>query len=192
MCAKVAPDDDRRGRARGVAQLARIGLAVGDELGDGLRRNVRVNHQHEGQVAGTRDRRKVLHRIVGQALEQIGIGRMRGVGRHQQRVAVGRGARDIGRRDHAVGARLVLDDDADAERLRQMLRDQPRRGVGAAAGRKRQHQRDVAARPIVGLRGGCGSETQRGGAGGAQDAHSDDSMSDVPSFSLAGNLASLR
>ncbi|MGY3356214.1 hypothetical protein ACVWZK_002877 [Bradyrhizobium sp. GM0.4] len=111
---------------------------------------------------------KSLTGSVGQAFEQIGIGRMRGVGGHQQRVAVGRGARDIGGGDHAVGARLVLDDDADAEGLRQMLRDQPRRGVGAAGGGERQHQRDVAARIIVGLRSGRGGETKGARADGTQ------------------------
>ena len=103
-----------------------------------------MDHQHERQVAGPRDRGEILDRIVGHVLEQIRIGRMRCVRRHEQRVAVGRGAGDIARCNRAVGARLVVDHHADTERDTEFLPDQARRGVGAAAGGERQHQRDVA------------------------------------------------
>ena len=68
------------------------------------------------------------------------------------RVAVRRGAGDGGRRQHAIGAGLVLDHDRLAEPRRKIVADEARGDVDAAAGGKRQDQRDGTGRII--LRGG--------------------------------------
>ena len=109
--------------------------------GSVLCRDVRIDHQHEHVSTGARDRREILHRIVGERLEQMGIGRMRRVGRHQQRVAVGRGARDVSGGDTPL-RRLVLDDDAPIERDRELLCDDTGDRVCAAAGGERHHDGD--------------------------------------------------
>jgi hypothetical protein len=83
-----------------------------------------MDHQHEGQVAGSRDRGEILDRIVAHVLQQIRICRMRRVGGDEQRVAIRRSTRDEARRDRAVGARLVFDHRADAERRAELLADQ--------------------------------------------------------------------
>ena len=144
--------DDRRRTAAGIGELAGVLLGQRDQFFNRIGRNFRIDHQHEGQVAGPRDRREILDRIVAHGLQQIRIGRMCRVRRHKQRVAVRRRAGDVTRRDRAVGAGLVVDNHADPERGAEFLRDDPRRGVGAATGGERQHQRDVAVR-IGRLRG---------------------------------------
>jgi hypothetical protein len=145
---------DRRRTAAGIGVLARFLLGQRDQLGHRIRRNLGIDHQHEGQIAGPRDRREVLDRIVSHVLQQIRICRMRRIRRHEQRVAVRRGSGDITRRERAISARLIFDHDADAEGCAEFLRNDPCRGVGAAAGGERQHQRDGAVR--VGRLRGCG------------------------------------
>ena len=49
-----------------------------------------LHDQHLAALAEAGDRREVLHRVVGQLLVQVLVGRVRGVGRDQHRVAVGR------------------------------------------------------------------------------------------------------
>src|SRR5262249_13753655 len=55
------------GRAEGEA---RIGLGIGDELGEILRWNLRVDDQRERHGCNQRDWRKILHGIIGQLLVQ--------------------------------------------------------------------------------------------------------------------------
>ena len=76
---------------------------------------------------------------------------MRAVGAVEQRVAVGRRARDDFRAHVAAGAGPVVDDDRRAERLRDPRHDDAGERVRAAAGRKRHDEPD---RPvgIVGCR----------------------------------------
>ena len=73
-----------------------------------------MHHQHVRRIHELGDRRKILERIVGQVLEQRRVDRDRGRG-EQQRVAVGRRARDLAHADVAGGAAAVVDDDALAE-----------------------------------------------------------------------------
>ena len=82
-----------------------------------------------------------------------------GEGTDQQRVAVGRRLGDRIVADRAAGARPVVDHDGLAERLLQLGRDQPRRGVGAAA---RRIGNDYA----YGLRGELLRQGRRGEARG--------------------------
>ena len=131
------------GRAIGQA---RIGLGVGDELGERLRRNRRVDDQRERHAGDQRDRREILHGIVGQLLVERLVDRKRGRGRHQERVAVGLGSRDLLGAERGAGARLVLDHDDRVQPALDLVGDQPAEQIGGAAGRIRHDHLDVAAR----------------------------------------------
>ena len=57
----------------GVAKAPRIGLYVGDELRDRGRRDPGIDNQHEGEISDPRHSRELAHRVVVNALEQIGL-----------------------------------------------------------------------------------------------------------------------
>src|SRR5262249_29695047 len=101
-----------------------------------------------------RYRREILHRIVGDVLEQERIGRMRAVGAHQQRVAVARRLSHIGGRDAAIGALAIVDDDVLVESDTERLRDDAGDNVGTAAGAERHDDCDRPARIGLGGYGG--------------------------------------
>ena len=65
---------------------------VGDELGQRLRRDCRIDDQRERHAGQKPDRREIPHRIVGQFPVKRLVDGERGRGRHQQRVAVGLGS----------------------------------------------------------------------------------------------------
>ena len=103
--------------ARGERVLAGIRLHQRDELGDVLRRHARIDRRacsaaRAISVIGT----KSLHRIVGQALVQRRVDRVRADRAADERVAVRRRLRDEVRADAAAGAGPVLDDHGLAER----------------------------------------------------------------------------
>ena len=132
---------------RGVVVLVRLGLGLGDQVGDRGDAGVRLHEQHVRRVHQLRDRREVLDRIVGQVLEQAGIHRDRGRG-EQQRMAVRIGARHQRHAGVAAAAGAIVDDHALAERLRQRLGQDARDDVGRPAGRERHDQRDGAGRIV--------------------------------------------
>src|SRR3954471_972291 len=108
--------------------------------------------------------------IVGDALVEAGRGRVRAVGAHQERVAIGCGAGDIGGGDGAVRSWLVLDDDALVERLSEMLRNDARNGVGGAAGTEWDDEGDrlvriLALQRTLHLCGGARGHGEQRGAG---------------------------
>ena len=125
---------DRADAAAAVGDRVLLLLRPRDELGDRLRRHRRMHDEHVGHRADVRDVREALDRIVGRRLEhERRQADRRGV-RHHQRVAVGRGARDLGRADRRARAGLVVDDD----RLAELLGQQRRR---AGARRRRSIRR---------------------------------------------------
>ena len=63
----------RAGPERGHADLARIGLGVGDRLGDGLGRHRRVRDQHHGIVDQPGDRRDVALQVEPLVLRQDAV-----------------------------------------------------------------------------------------------------------------------
>jgi hypothetical protein len=65
------------------------------------------------------------------------------------RVAVGRRGGDLLRGDVAAGAGAVLDDDGLPDVLGELLRNDARRRVGAAAGREAHGERDRMGREIL-------------------------------------------
>ena len=141
---------DARGR---IIQLAGIALGERDQLGDRFRRNGGV-HQHDQRAGRDQaDRREILARVVADIRIERRIDRVRAGAAEAERVAVGRGLRDLARRDRAARAALVLDHDLLAERLAHLLGDDARHHVVAAAGRIRDDQRDRPRRIV--LRGGA-------------------------------------
>ena len=117
---------DPGGVAARKGELARIGLCVSDQFGECFCRYVLADHQHEYVAADARDQHEILHGIVAERLEQVRIGGVRRIRRHQQRVSVRRGACHVGRRQHAARADLVLHHDALAECVLQILRNDAR------------------------------------------------------------------
>ena len=129
--------------------LARIGLGVGDELGNGLGRNRWIDHHDNGNAADARDRRDVADEIEIELVVERRVDRVRRSDQ-EERIAVRRRAHDRLGGDIAASARPVLDDELLAEPLRQPLTDQARDDVGRAAGGEAD---DDAHRPRrIGLR----------------------------------------
>ena len=157
--------DAARRAAAAVAELAGLLLGLRQQLGNGPVRRVGAHHQHLAALAEAGDRNEILHRVVGQLPVEMLVGGMRGVGRDQHRVAVGRSAGHGLRAEHAAGAGLVVDHhrllgllgDRRAERARQL--------VGGAAGGER-HDEGQRPRRIRLAEGGGGGE--QGGSGGGE------------------------
>jgi hypothetical protein len=86
-----------------------MGLGIRDQLGNRLDRQLGVDGQDQRRpVDDPADHREVIHRMVGQwhVVDILRIAERIGM----QRVAVRRGARDIGRADCAGTAGAVFDD----------------------------------------------------------------------------------
>ena len=141
---------------RSIGDFARIGLAVIDELLNGLDRHGVRHHQHIGQLHDARDRHGIADEIVRQLLVERGADSV--VGRHkQQRVAVRRRGDGGGRGDVAAGAGAVFDHELLAETVRQPLAHDPRHDIDRAAGRKTDQPAHRAVRIIGGCARRCGS-----------------------------------
>src|SRR5690606_40829243 len=125
-----------------------------------------VDHQQKWQIAATRNGRGVFYRVVRHVLHQERDGRVRRVGRDEQRVPVRLGARDILRGNGRVGAGLVFHHHLLAQNVAQFGGKNAAHGVGARACRKRHHQADRFVR--VGRRRGAGRREGRGGQGGGR------------------------
>ena len=139
---------------------------VGDQLGDAVHRQ-RGMHQEEVTVEHARsgDRGEVAQHVEVRILVDE---RRRGDrrGRKQQRIAVRVGLRHCARRDGAVGADPILDDEALAEVDGELAGDRARDHVGAAARREADHHADRL--HGIGLRlrcpgGDCGDRRQHQG-----------------------------
>ena len=138
--------------ARRIAELARLGLGELDELGHRVRRQRRVDDQHERHRGDERDRRKINERIVRQLLVDARVEGQRRARRRQQRVTVGRGARHIGAAGGGALPGAVLDDEGLAQLPFEALRQEPRQRVGSAAGGVRHHDAHRLGR-VVSCRG---------------------------------------
>ncbi len=127
---------------RRIAELAGPFLDVFDQLRDRVDRQRRIDHQDERRLHIERDRHEILQRIVRHGLEQCRADRHHRAGRNDHGVAVG--GRGLQRRDtgEAGAARLVLDHDRLAERLRELLGIKPHGDIEAGAGREQRHDID--------------------------------------------------
>ncbi|MEI9805456.1 MAG: hypothetical protein WDN48_14955 [Pseudolabrys sp.] len=108
---------------------------MSDKRVDRLRRDGRIDRQHDRRGAGERDRVEVLFRIVRQGAIERRIddeGRRRG----QDRVAIGRSPGRLSRANIAAGAADILDIELLSKTVRQFLRDNAGNDVADAAGRK--------------------------------------------------------
>ena len=95
-----------------------------------------MHRQHQRRGCHQTHRVEVAHRIVRQIALQVGVDGVRGDGGEKQRVAVGgRARRELGA-DGAAGAGAVVDDDLLAVGGAELLRDEARQHVVAAAGGK--------------------------------------------------------
>ena len=120
----------------GVVGLGRIGLHPGQHRLQVARRRAGTGGDGEVEGARERDRGEVLHRVVAQVLVEPRMDHQRAAGREDQRVAVRRGALDLGQRQPAAGARLVVDDHVLPERDAHLVGEQARHHVGRAARRE--------------------------------------------------------
>ena len=128
-----------------VVDLAVIGLGVGDELREIVRRQIlpRDDDQRIGREHADRLERPRIERRLGKHQMRDAVAELRDA---QQRVAVGRRTQHLLDADTAAGAaRPVLDHHLLAERRARLLAGVAAQQVGGAAGRKRHDQRDRAA-----------------------------------------------
>jgi hypothetical protein len=131
MCGEPPVEVEPKARPPGVDQPR--------DVGDSERG---IGQQHVRRGGDDGDRCEVAHRIVGQAAEHRGVDAVGVDGRHHQRVAVRRAARDGLGADVARGARPVVHDGVLAEALVEPVGDQARQDVGRPAGRERDHDPD--------------------------------------------------
>ena len=139
------------GAVRRIGQPLRPGLRIGGEIGERLHRQRRIDHQDERHAGDQRDRHQIPGRIIGQVLVDADIDRHRGRGADQDGVAVGRGARHVGRADHGGGAEPLLDHERLPQLLLEPVRQRARDRVGVAAGGIGQDDGDGSVG--IGLRG---------------------------------------
>ena len=140
---------DRANAGRAIVERAGMVLGIGDQLGDRVHRQARMHHQHGRRQSDPADGCEVLARIKARTGVQARADRQRAGIAKQERVAVGRAARDRARPDRAAGAAAVLDHDRLAERLAHLLGHDPPHDRGRAAGWERHHQRDRAGRIVL-------------------------------------------
>src|SRR5215470_7304102 len=148
--------------ARRHGDLARIGLGIGDELGNCFGRN-RWMHRYDVRLpVNACDRRDVADEIETELVIERGVDGVP-TADYEQRVAVRRCAHDRLGADIAARAWSILDDEWLTEPLRQPLTHQKRDDV-ARTGRSERH--DDANRPRrIGLRPCNTRYRQRGSAG---------------------------
>ena len=152
----------RAERGGGESPVVRVLARVGDDLGDVLLRQLRRHHQQHRRFAGARDRREVDDRIVGSGFHHALCHHMR-AGREQHRIAVGRRLSHGLAADGAAAAAAVIDHDGVTPGLLQLLGEQPREHIDAAASGERN---DHADRPVGETARLSGERARQGGCAG--------------------------
>ena len=130
---------------------ADAGMAVGDlgflranpveKLFDVLGRKSGLGHQRHRHVGDAADMVEIIHDVIFEIFIEGRRGGLRDVP-DRDGVAIGRGLGDARHGDRAARAAEVLDDHGLAERPAHGFRDKARNGVGRAAGRCRDDQRN--------------------------------------------------
>ena len=158
----------RPGARRGVGELARLLLGERDQLGQRVRRQAGMRHDHQRHQEDVGDRQEVGERLVRQVGIEAGIDAERAAGDHHERVAIGRGRLAVLRGGDAAAAGLVLDDDLLLPHLAELLGHQAREDVRRLSRREGHDE----AHGLVGprrLRDGRGGKCCAGRAGERQD-----------------------
>ena len=124
------------GARRAVIELAGTRPGEPDQVLDRFRGQRRVHVDEQRLHRDLRDRRKILDRIVRQLRIKSGIHDVAAVG-HQQRMAVGRRARDDFGADEPARAGAVLDDELLSHAARELLCEQAPERVDAPTGAAR-------------------------------------------------------
>src|SRR5262245_5935110 len=151
--------------ARAHADLAGIGLGMGDELGN-RRDRKRWIHLHDmWHAVDARNRRNITNEVVVESFEQCCIDCC-GSTDHEERIAVCRRTHDRLYTDIATTARTVLDDELLTEAPRQPLTNEARSNVVNTTGRKWDNDAHQPRR--IGLRPRNPRRHRRHGSAGGQ------------------------
>src|SRR5262249_36906941 len=121
--------------ARAHADLAGIGLGMGDELGNRRDRKQWIHLHDMWHPVDARNRRNITNEVVVEFFEQCCIDCC-GSTDHEERIAVCRRTPNRLYTDIATTARTVLDDELLTEALRQPLTNEARSNVVNTTGRK--------------------------------------------------------
>src|SRR6516165_10229975 len=136
--------------ARRHVDLAWVGLGIGDELGNRLRRNRWIHFHDKGDTGNARHRRSVADEIEIKFLVQRGVDCIRRSGQ-EERIAVRCRAHDRLGGDVAAGVWPVLNNELLTEPLREPLsyqtRDDVARTTGAIADDDAYRPRRIGLRP---------------------------------------------
>jgi hypothetical protein len=123
-----------------------------------------MHHEQMRRLPHHRDRREVGRRVVGDLAVEALVDGLRAVGADEQRVAVRVRARGFGGGEIAACADLAFHHHGLPKRCLQVLGQEPRRQVGAAAGGEGHHDADGLAGPALRTRRSHG----RGSRGGEE------------------------
>jgi hypothetical protein len=132
-----------------IAELARVGLGVGDELGRRPHRQRRRHHHDVGEPHHAGNRRAVAQEYERKILVERLPDRVVGRDEHDG-VAVGGGIDHRIGRDHAAGADPVLDHELLTEMVRQPLPEHARHDVVRPPGGEADHKVNGLAGIFVG------------------------------------------
>ena len=137
---RAGPQLEQLGRQRearrggGIVRFVRVGLGPGGELRRGLGRMVGRHQQDQRHLDCDGERYEARQRRIAGLVNERADGQLAAAA-DQQRVAVGRLLGDIFDREPRAAAGLVLDHHRLAEPLGELIADDARHHVGAAAGR---------------------------------------------------------
>ena len=166
--AGIVGDRAHTGAAIGHVRLVLLG--IGDELLEVRHRQTCLGDQQQRRRPGEADRLEAGQRVVGQLLEQGGVGDVRADRAEPDRVAVGRGVRELGQSDRAAGAADVLDHHGLLEVRRHALRHRAGQRVAGTAGRERHDQGErLGGKALGGSRAGRQQERRESEQKSAQD-----------------------
>ena len=168
----------------GGGELAGIGFRIGDQLGDVLGRDLRVDHQRVRHPSHDDDRDE-LERVEPELRIEVLVDHQRRRRRGEQRVAVRLGLEHHLGADIAGCAGAVLDHDRLSPFARQPIAEHARHHVGGAAGRERHDDLDRSRRIVLRPRAGQPGEHSRQHQSGAGQT-----AGQMPTASIDAEIAS--
>src|SRR5215831_13336726 len=153
--------------ARAHVDPTGVGLSIGDEIGNGRNRKLRVHLHDMGHSHDARDRRNVSDEVVVEFVKQRRVDRG-GAPDYEKRITICRCARDRLDADIAAAAWAILDDKLLADALRQPSPYQARGSVVHGTSSKGD---DDAYRPRrIGLRPSEARDQRRSDSSSNRDA----------------------